>query len=166
MYRPKGPILWIFNEINCRKAFYLLWHSKDLKFKLKGLKMKSVFKVFSIVLLSSVIFPLASHAEGDAANGEAIFNKKCKVCHTTAKGEKAKIGPNLYGAHGSKAAQKEGYKYSKGIIDADLTWDDATLDAYLLKPRDVVKRGKMIFAGFKKQTDRDDVIAYLKSLKD
>jgi cytochrome c len=135
-------------------------------FKLKGLKMKSVFKIFSIVLLSIVIFPLASHAEGNAANGEGIAKKKCRVCHTFAKGEKAKIGPNLYGVHGNKAAQKEGYKYSKGIIAADLTWDDATLDAYLLKPRDVVKRGKMVFAGFRKKSDRDDVIAYLKTLKD
>lgn len=128
--------------------------------------MNRVFKIFSIVLLSSVIFPLTSHAEGDAAKGEATFNKKCKVCHTFAKGDKARIGPNLYGVHGGKAAQKEGYKYSKGIVAADLTWDDATLDAYLLKPRDVVKRGKMVFAGFKKQSDRDDVIAFLKTLKD
>ncbi|MBT6033488.1 MAG: MFS transporter, partial [Kordiimonadaceae bacterium] len=45
-------------------------------------------------------------------------------------------------------------------------WDDATLDAYLLKPRDVVKKGKMVFAGFKKEKDRNDVIAYLKTLKD
>lgn len=137
-----------------------------IKVKPKGLKMNRIFKIFSVVFLSSVIFPLSSHAEGNAAKGEATFNKKCKVCHTFAKGDKARIGPNLYGVHGRKAAQKEGYKYSKGIIAADLTWDDATLDAYLLKPRDVVKRGKMTFAGFKKKSDRDDVIAYLKSLKD
>lgn len=166
MWRLKVGILWFFNEINCRIAFYLLWQSQDLMFKVKGLKMKSIFKIFSIVLLSSVIFPLTSHAEGDAINGEGIVKKKCKVCHTFAKGDKAKIGPNLYGVYGEKAAQKEGYKYSKGIISADLTWDDATLDAYLLKPRDVVKRGKMVFAGFRKETDRADVIAYLKTLKD
>ncbi|MDG1709252.1 MAG: cytochrome c family protein [Emcibacteraceae bacterium] len=128
--------------------------------------MKSLLKIFSIVIVGSIASISVSHAEGDAVKGATTFNKKCKVCHTVDKGGKAKIGPNLFGVQGNKAAQFEGYKYSKGIIAADLTWDDATLDAYLLKPRDVVKRGKMIFAGFKKQTDRDDVIAFLKTLQD
>ena len=128
--------------------------------------MKSVLKVISVVIFTCVFFPLAASAEGDAALGQNTFKKKCKICHTTVKGDKAKIGPNLYGIHEKKAGQFAGYKYSKGIIAADLTWDDATLDAYLLKPRDVVKRGKMIFAGFRKEKDRDNVIAYLKTLKD
>ncbi|MDG1995390.1 MAG: cytochrome c family protein [Emcibacteraceae bacterium] len=128
--------------------------------------MKSLLKVLSIVIVSSIASVSTSYAEGDAVKGAATFKKKCRVCHNFAKGEKAKIGPNLYGVQGNKAAQFEGYKYSKGIIAADLTWDDATLDAYLLKPKDVVKRGKMIFAGFKKQKDRDDVIAFLKTLQD
>ncbi|MBL4602248.1 MAG: c-type cytochrome [Emcibacteraceae bacterium] len=128
--------------------------------------MKSVLKVISVVIFTCVLFPLVASAEGDAAVGENTFKKKCKICHTTVKGDKAKIGPNLYGIHDRKAGQFVGYKYSKGIIAADLTWDDATLDAYLLKPRDVVKRGKMIFAGFRKEKDRNNVIAYLKTLKD
>jgi cytochrome c len=123
-------------------------------------------KIFSILIVSSFASVAVSHAEGDPVNGQTIFNKKCKVCHTFAKGDKSKIGPNLYAIHSKKAGLFEGYKYSKGLIAADLTWDDATLDAYLLKPRDVVKRGKMIFAGFKKQKDRDDMIAFLKTLKD
>jgi cytochrome c len=109
---------------------------------------------------------MASLAEGDIVKGAATFKKKCRICHNFAKGDKSKIGPNLFGIHNIKAGQSEGYKYSKGIIAADLTWDDATLDAYLLKPRDVVKKGKMVFAGFKKEKDRNDVIAYLKTLKD
>ncbi|MBT5186357.1 MAG: cytochrome c family protein [Kordiimonadaceae bacterium] len=118
------------------------------------------------MVMSSVLFPMTSLAEGDIEKGAATFKKKCKICHNFAKGDKSKIGPNLFGIHNMKAGQKEGYKYSKGIIAADLTWDDATLDAYLLKPRDVVKKGKMVFAGFKKEKDRNDVIAYLKTLKD
>lgn len=126
----------------------------------------SILKIVCVVIATSILFPLSAMAEGDAVKGENTFKKKCRLCHTFVKGEKAKIGPNLYGIHNQKAGLFEGYKYSKGIIAADLTWDDATLDAYLLKPRDVVKRGKMIFAGFKKEKDRDDVIAYLKTLKD
>ena len=128
--------------------------------------MKSILKIIGVVFLTSIVFPFAASAEGDAAKGESTFKKKCKICHTSVKGDKAKIGPNLYGIHNMKAGQFKGYKYSKGIIAADLTWDDTTLDAYLLKPRDVVKKGKMIFAGFKKVKDREDIIAYLKTLKE
>lgn len=128
--------------------------------------MKSIFKLVAVLFVTSIFVPLSASAEGDAAKGQVTFKKKCKLCHTFEKGDKAKIGPNLYGIHDRKAGQFEGYKYSKGMIEADLTWDDATLDAYLLKPKAVVKRGKMIFAGFKKEKDRQNVIAYLKTLKD
>lgn len=128
--------------------------------------MKSIFKIIAATALTAIIFPISAYAEGDAVAGEDTFNKKCKICHTTDKGGDAKIGPNLYGVYDTKAGQFAGYKYSKGLVDADLTWDDATLDAYLLKPRDVIKRGKMVFAGLRKPQDREDMIAYLKTLKD
>lgn len=123
-------------------------------------------RIIAVFMLILMLSPVSAMAEGDITSGQSIFNKKCKVCHTTAKGDKSKVGPNLFGIHDTKAGQFEGYKYSKGIIAADLTWDDATLDAYLLKPRDVVKRGKMIFAGLRKEQERLDMIAYLKTLKD
>lgn len=128
--------------------------------------MKSIVKIIGVLVIAGFLLPFSAFAEGDAAKGEATFKKKCRICHNSVKGDKAKIGPNLFGVHNIKAGQFEGYKYSKGLIEADLTWDDETLDAYLLKPRDVVKRGKMIFAGFKKESDRQDVIAFLKTLKD
>lgn len=128
--------------------------------------MKSISKIIAAMILTAIIFPISVHAEGDVAEGESTFNKKCKICHTTDKGGASKIGPNLFGVHNMQAGQFAGYKYSKGLLEANLTWDDATLDAYLLKPRDVVRRGKMVFAGFKKPKDREDVIAYLKTLKE
>ena len=123
-------------------------------------------RLIAVIMVSLALSPINALADGDVASGQSIFNKKCKVCHTTAKGDKSKVGPNLFGIHNMKAGQFDGYKYSKGLIAADLTWDDATLDAYLLKPRDVVKRGKMIFAGLRKEQERLDMIAYLKTLKD
>lgn len=128
--------------------------------------MKSVYKISFILLIANLLLPFAAFADGDAASGEALFQKKCKICHTNEKGDKAKIGPNLYGVYERKAGHFEDYKYSKNMLDANLTWDDATLDAYLEKPKDVVPKGKMVFAGFKKEQDRLDVIAYLKSLHD
>jgi cytochrome c len=36
------------------------------------------------------------------------------------------------------------------------------LDAWLIKPKDLVRKTKMIFPGLKKEEDRANLIAYLK----
>lgn len=37
---------------------------------------------------------------GDPVNGKKLFMKLCAACHTTEKGGKHKIGPNLHGIIG------------------------------------------------------------------
>ena len=96
----------------------------------------------------------------DLANGEKVW-KKCKACHTIEEGGKNKIGPNLFGTMGQEAGTVEGFKYSKPFLEAGLTWDDATLRAWLASPRDLVKGTKMAFPGLKKEDDITDVIAYM-----
>ena len=98
----------------------------------------------------------------DAAKGEKVF-RKCKACHTIEANGKHRVGPNLHAIVGAKAAAKEGYKYSKAMKESGLTWDEATLDKYLEKPKDVVPKTKMAFAGVKKADERADLIAYLKA---
>ncbi|WP_025898266.1 c-type cytochrome [Sneathiella glossodoripedis] len=103
-------------------------------------------------------------AAGDAAKGEKVF-KKCKACHTVEEGGKNKIGPNLHNIVGAAAGQKEGYKYSKAMANSGITWDAETLDAFLKKPKAFMKKTKMSFPGLKKEKDRQNVIAYLETLK-
>ena len=103
----------------------------------------------------------AALAEGDAEAGKKVF-KKCKACHTFDPGKK-KIGPHLKGVVGRKAGSVEGYKYSKAFREIDLTWDEANLDQFLTKPKAFVKKTKMTFSGLKKESQRADVIAYLKA---
>jgi cytochrome c len=101
-------------------------------------------------------------AEGDAAVGAKVFNK-CKACHTVEEGGKHKVGPNLHNIVGRAAGIAEGYRYSKAMAGSGITWDEATLIAYLENPRKYIKGTKMSFAGLRKPADRDNVIAYLKA---
>jgi len=101
-----------------------------------------------------------------AADGEKVF-KKCAACHSTEAG-KHKVGPSLAGVVGRKAGTAEGFeKRYKGLKDADWTWDDATLMAYLENPSKFTKdkTGKRSSMGLKlkKESDRKAVIEYLKA---
>jgi cytochrome c len=49
--------------------------------------------------------------------------------------------------------------------NANRTWTDATLDDYLTNPRQKIPGVKMIFAGLPEESDRQNVIAYLSTLK-
>jgi cytochrome c2 len=59
----------------------------------------------------------------------------------------------------------ENFNYSDAMKKFDHTWDEETLDTYLADPRATVPGTKMIFPGIKDKTERDDVIAYLETLK-
>ena len=106
-------------------------------------------------------------AGGDAVRGKKVFNK-CKACHSIKAG-KHKIGPSLAGVIGRKAGTAEGFKRYKGLKGADWTWDEATLNEYLTNPKLFVKsrnkRKSSMILKLKKKRDRDNVIAYLKTLK-
>ncbi len=101
-------------------------------------------------------------AEGDPVKGAKVF-KKCKACHT-AEDEKNKVGPHLVGIIDRPVASVDGFKYSKAMTEfaADgKVWDVETLTIYLKKPKDLIKKTSMAFAGLKKDKDIENIVVYL-----
>ena len=56
------------------------------------------------------------------------------------------------------------HAYSDAMRGSGLTWDAATLDAYIADPRRLVPGTKMSFAGVRSAEDRAAIVAYLESL--
>ena len=112
--------------------------------------------------------PAADAGTGDPAKGEA-YAKRCSVCHDLTAAAVNKVGPHLFGVVGRPIASVADYSYSDAMKSfsegGSKVWDAAALDTYLTDPRKVVPGTKMVFVGIKDEADRQNVIAYLETLK-
>ncbi len=129
------------------------------------MRVRSALSIVTFALIAALAGP--AFAEGDAAKGEKVF-RKCKACHAVEEG-KNKVGPSLFNIIGRTPGTVEDFRYSKAMeaFGADgHVWDEETLSAYLEKPKDLVPKTRMAFAGLRKEDDREDVIAYLKQFSE
>ena len=108
-------------------------------------------------------------ASADAAAGETVF-KKCASCHTSEKGGPNKVGPNLFDIVNRPIASHEGFSYSAGMTTFSeghkILWDFDHLNFFLEAPKKHVPGTAMGFAGIKKEDERANLIAYLRTLSD
>lgn len=114
-----------------------------------------------LVFAGLLALPLSAYAQGEAAAGEKTF-AHCAPCHSAKPGEN-KVGPSLGGVFGRKIGTEPGYSYSSAMKGANVTWDEKTLDDYLQGPSKFVRGTKMVYS-VPNEKDRQDVIAYLKTL--
>lgn len=105
-------------------------------------------------------------AAADVESGRAVF-QVCQACHSSKPGETG-IGPTLAGIVGRRAGSLPGYDYSAAMKAAGakgLIWDRKTLGGYLTNPSSYLPGIKMTLAGLPDPQDREDLIAYLGTLK-
>ena len=98
-------------------------------------------------------------------NGEKL-SKKCSTCHSFESGGANKAGPNLWNLINRKKASKEGFAYSAALVEFGGDWSYSELNKFFLKPKKYIEGTKMNFNGLKKDSDRADLIIWLRSLSD
>ena len=119
-----------------------------------------------ILAAAFVIAGSAAALAQDAEAGKVVF-AKCGVCHKIGEGATNALGPNLTCVVGRKAGASEGYTYSAAVAAAGAAgwvWTEEKIGEWVQAASKVIPGTKMLFpAGVKDETDRANLIAYIKS---
>ena len=116
----------------------------------------------SLLVATALLAGLAgAHAQDAAAGGMAFM--QCADCHSPSATDG--VGPGLKGVFGRRAGSKPGFIYSPALAKSTVTWDDASLDAFLTSPQKAQPGTSMGWPGEDDPKARADLIAYLKTLK-
>ena len=112
--------------------------------------------------LGCALLAAAAAMAQDTSAQTKSFNQ-CAVCHSV-DGTNC-TGPTLKGIIGRISGTVAGFRYSRAMKSAAITWDEAALDRYLSNPQDAVPGNIMPFSGVPDAAQRAELIAYLKTLR-
>jgi len=114
----------------------------------------------SLVLIAMSTATASLALAQDVAAGKSSF-AKCLACHAIGEGAKNKVGPELNGLDGRKSGTAPDYNYSDANKNSGITWNEAQFKEYIKDPKAKVPGTKMAFAGIKKETEINDLWAYV-----
>jgi cytochrome c len=124
------------------------------------MKWRSFPSAFFLSVLGAAV-----HAAGDPARGADLFRQNCSECHSTEPGQNL-VGPTLFSVVGRPAASVADFPYSTAMKSSGIRWTTSQLMDYLRAPREYLPGVKMKFAGLRDQKDRENVVAFLATLRD
>jgi cytochrome c len=109
---------------------------------------------------------VSDNLTGDDIAGKALFEEECSKCHQLTAGHNSK-GPQLRRIYGATAGTLADYqdRYSTAMKATHWQWDADTLSSYLENPDRSLPNGKMLYDGMPDEDQRNDVIAYLATLR-
>ena len=125
----------------------------------------------STLLLSALVAaPLAAAGfvpatyAANASAGHKQFNMRCAICHSD-RPDVNKVGPSLFGVVGRHIGTEPHYNYSAADRHSNIVWTPAELSKYINHPQQVVPGTKMPYPGLHNAQERQNLIAFLETLK-
>ena len=120
-------------------------------------------RAISFVLISTLA--VSAHAGGDHARGADLFRQNCAPCHSHERGQNL-VGLSIFSVVGRMAASITDFSYSDAMKRSGIVWTVDQLMAYLKAPRKYLPGVKMLFPGLPDEKDREDVVAFLATLRE
>ncbi len=143
---------------------------KDGKTPLHVAEMKGRREVADYLISHGVVFPNPTPiskklAAADVEKGRVYFSRVCDGCHTVEPQGGSKSGPNLWKVVGRDKASVE-HRYSDALRSWEGVWTYEDLNKFLLEPMATRPGVYMEMPGVPDETERVDLIAYLRTLSD
>ncbi|MER8524295.1 MULTISPECIES: ankyrin repeat domain-containing protein [unclassified Mesorhizobium] len=105
-------------------------------------------------------------ASADVEKGRTTFTRACNRCHNAEPKGGNKIGPNLWSVVGRDKASMANMRYSDALLGWEGVWTYEDLNRYLFGPMLTTPGVKMETPGVPDETERVNLIAYLRTLSD
>ncbi len=111
--------------------------------------------------------PIETLMASASAEKGAATAKQCQACHTFEKGGPNRVGPNLWGVVGDERGKgRGGFNFSAAMKSKGGNWTFDELNKFLANPRGYVPGTNMTFAGISRDSQRADLIAYMREHAD
>lgn len=144
----------------------LLFHPADLQQNAYVIEVDDAETSASVeaVATEEVLAPITPLlASADVAAGEKA-SRKCSACHSFNDGGANKVGPNLWNIVGTPKGSNGDFSYSSAMAGFGGEWNFEALNGFLANPKGYMAGTKMAYAGLKKEADRANIIAWMRTL--